>query len=55
MVAIANQAPSPLRHQGAHTFVDGANNRFAFDVASGRATGFMFGTGSRRLEAVRAP
>ena len=54
MVAIANQAPSPLRHQGAHTFVDAANNRFAFDVASGRATGFMFGTGSRRLEAVRA-
>ncbi len=54
MVAIASQTPTPLRNQGADTFLDGANNRFAFDVAGARATGFMFGTGSRRLEAVRS-
>jgi D-alanyl-D-alanine carboxypeptidase len=54
MVAIASQTPSPLRNQGADTFLDGANNRFAFDVAGAPATGFMFGTGSRRLEAVRS-
>jgi D-alanyl-D-alanine carboxypeptidase len=54
MVAIGGQTASPLRYQGAHTFLDGANNRFAFDVAGGKAVGFMFGTGSRRLEAVRS-
>jgi hypothetical protein len=54
MVVIGGQTASALRYQGAQTFLDGANNRFAFDVAGGRAIGFMFGTGSRRLEAVRA-
>ncbi len=53
MASLAGQAPSPLRSQGAHVFLDGSGNRFAFDVAGSRATGFMFGAGSRRLEAVR--
>lgn len=53
LVSLAGQTPTPLRSQGAHVFLDGSGNRFAFDVTDDRATGFMFGTGLRRLEAVR--
>ena len=52
MVNLAGQAPSPLRSQGDHVFLDASGNRFAFDVTGDRATGFMFGSGLRRLEAV---
>ncbi|MBL0170493.1 MAG: beta-lactamase family protein [Gemmatimonadaceae bacterium] len=53
MVEPAGQIAIRLRAQGAHVFVGLDGSRMAFDVAGERATGFMFGTGSRRLEAVR--
>ena len=53
MVEPTGQTAVRLRNQGAHVFVAMDGNRLAFDVAGERATGFMFGTGARRLEAVR--
>ena len=53
MVEPTGQTAVRLRNQGAHVFVAMDGNRLAFDVAGERATGFMFGSGARRLEAVR--
>ncbi len=42
-----------LRSQGAHQFVSTNGTRLAFDVSGDRATGFVWGGGSRTLEGVR--
>ena len=53
MVEPAGQTSVKMRSQGGHAFVAMDGSRLAFDVAGERATGFMYGTGSRRLEALR--
>jgi len=53
MVQPSGQPATRMRSQGTHVFVSMDGNRMVFDVADERATGFMFGAGSRRLEAVR--
>ncbi len=53
MVQTAGRPPVRMRSQGGHVFVSMDGIRMAFDVSGERATGFMRGTGSRRLEAVR--
>jgi hypothetical protein len=55
MVQLAAAPAMRLRSQGAHVFVAMDGTRVTFDVISDRATGFMWGTGSRRLEALRTP
>ncbi|MEQ1690195.1 MAG: serine hydrolase domain-containing protein [Gemmatimonas sp.] len=54
MVQVAGAAAVRMRSQGAHVFMSMNGNRMAFDMSADRATGFMWGAGSRRLEAVRA-
>jgi D-alanyl-D-alanine carboxypeptidase len=53
MLQAATGVPMRLRSQGAQAFVGMDGSRLTFDVKADHATGFVFGTGSRRLEAVR--
>ncbi len=54
-MSLAAQAAARMRSQGNGVFVAGTTQRVAFDVVGGKATGFVFGGGSRAREAVRTP
>jgi len=55
VLRVGSQPPARLSYQGNATFIVGTGGRLVFDVAGGRATGFVMGGGARTLEAVRVP
>ena len=54
MMQVGSAPATRLRSQGAHVLIAMDGTRVTFDVTGDRATGFLWGAGSRRLEAVRA-
>jgi D-alanyl-D-alanine carboxypeptidase len=55
MAQVESEKAARMANQGGDVFIAAGVGRMAFDVTNDRATGFVFGGGSRTLEAVRKP